>query len=74
MSLVSTERGAVSFGVFDLSSFDFFSFFGFTDGDFEIRALLTLKGESVRLVERPLLVRIPSLAVFDRGVGGLTWN
>ena len=37
-------------------------------GDIEILDLLVLKGESVLLVVRPLLVRIPSLGL---GVGGL---
>ncbi|KAI7498716.1 hypothetical protein KC357_g266 [Hortaea werneckii] len=45
MSLVRTERGAVSFGVFDLSSLDFLSFLVRVAGDFETR-LLVLKGES----------------------------
>lgn len=71
MSLVRTERGAVSFGVFDLSSLDFLSFLVRVAGDLETR-LLVLKGESVRpRVERPERVRIPSLAVLERGVGGL---
>jgi hypothetical protein len=37
-------------------------------GDIDILDLLVLKGESVRLVVRPLLVRMPSLGL---GVGGL---
>ena len=72
MSLVKTERGAVSLGVLDLSSLlGFFSFLVLAAGDFETRDLLVLKGESVRRVERPLRVRIPSLAVLLHGVGGL---
>jgi hypothetical protein len=72
MSFVSTERGAVSFGVFDLSSLlDFLSFLDLAAGDLETREdLFVLKGESVRpLFDRPLRVRTPSLAVFERGVG-----
>ena len=71
MSFVRTERGAVSLGVLDLSILDFLSFLIRAAGDFETLDLLVLKGESVRRVERPLLVRIPSLAVLERGVGGL---
>ena len=71
MSLVSTESGAVSLGVLDLSILDFFSFLVLDAGDLDTRALLELKGESVRLVERPLRVRTPSLAVLERDVGGL---
>lgn len=70
MSFVNTDKGAVSFGVFDLSSLPFLAFLGRATGEFDIRSL-TLNGESLRLDERPLRVRIPSLAVFDRGVGGL---
>lgn len=70
-SLVRTDSGAVSLGVLDLSSLLFFSFRGRVAGDLETLDLLVLNGESVRLVERPLLVRTPSLAVVDRGVGGL---
>lgn len=72
MSLVRIESGAVSLGVFDLSSLlGFLSFLDLGAGDFETRDLLVLKGESVRLAERPLRVRTPSLAVPERGVGGL---
>ena len=72
MSLVSTESGAVNLGIFERSSLlDFLSFFDFAAGDFDTRDLLVLNGESVRLVERPLRVRTPSLSVADRGVGGL---
>ena len=72
MSLVKIDRGAVSFGVLDLSSLlDFLSFFDRAAGDFDTRDLLVLKGESVLLAERPLRVRTPSLAVLLRGVGGL---
>ena len=71
ISLVKTERGAVSFGVFDLSSLFFFSFLDRGAGE-RVLDLPVLNGESVRpLVERPLLVRMPSLAVLERGVGGL---
>jgi hypothetical protein len=70
MSLVRIESGAVSLGVFDLSSL-LFLFFFLGAGDPETLDLLVLKGESVRLLERPLLVRTPSLAVLERGVGGL---
>lgn len=72
ISLVNTDKGAVSFGVFDLSSLlAFFSFRGRVEGDLEFLDLPVLKGESVRpLVDRPLRVRTPS-SVFDRGVGGL---
>ena len=72
ISLVRTERGAVSFGVLDLSTFPaFLSFRVRADGDLETLDLLVLKGESVRpRVDRPLLVRTPS-SVFERGVGGL---
>ena len=71
-SLVKTESGAVSLGVLLRSSLLFFSLLGLGAGDLDIRDLVVLKGESVRpRVERPLLVRTPSLAVFERGVGGL---
>ena len=72
MSLVRTESGAVSLGVFTLSPLPaFLSFRERADGDFEILDLPVLKGESVRpRVDRPLLVRMPS-SVFERGVGGL---
>ena len=73
-SLVRTESGAVSFGVLAFSrTFDFFSFLlDLAAGDLETLDLVVLKGESVRpLVERPLLVRMPSVSVGDRGVGGL---
>lgn len=70
MSLVRTDRGAVSLGVLDLSSLLFFSFLARTAGDLVTLDLLELNGESVRLAERPLLVRTPSLPVLDRGVGG----
>lgn len=72
MSLVKTDRGAVSFGVLDLSSLLFLSFLVRRAGDLDTLDLLVLNGESVLpLVDRPLLVRTPSLAVFERGVGGL---
>lgn len=71
ISFVNTESGAVNLGVLDLSSLlDFLSFLDLVAGDLEIRDLLVPKGESVRLVERPLRVRMPSLAVAERGVGG----
>lgn len=70
MSLVSTDSGAVSRGVLDLSSLLFLSFF-FGAGDLEVLDLLVLNGESVCVrADRPLLVRMPSLVVFDLGVGG----
>jgi len=68
MSLVNTERGAVSWGVFDLSSLLFLAFLALPMGDIDILDLLVLKGESVLLVVRPLLVRMLSL---ELGVGGL---
>lgn len=72
MSLVSTERGAVSLGVLARSTLDFLSFLERAAGDLETLDLVVLKGESVRpRVERPLRVRMPSLAVLERGVGGL---
>lgn len=73
MSFVSTERGAVSFGVLAFSrTLDFLSLLDLGAGDLEIADLLVLNGESVRpLVERPLLVRTPSVSVLERGVGGL---
>lgn len=71
MSLVKTESGAVSLGVLDLSSLLFFSLLVRGAGDLETLDLPVLSGESVRRVERPLLVRMPSLAVLERGVGGL---
>lgn len=71
MSLVKTDRGAVSFGSLDLSTLLFFSRLRGGAGDLETLDLLVLKGESVGRVERPLRVRMPSLAVFDLGVGGL---
>ena len=67
MSLVSTERGAVSWGVLDLSSLLFLPFLALPMGDLETLDLDVLKGESVRLAVRPLLVRMPSLGL---GVGG----
>lgn len=73
MSFVRMDKGAVSLGVLDLSSLLAFFFLDRGIGDFDTLDLLTLKGESVRLVDRPLLVRTPSLAVFERGVGGLCW-
>lgn len=64
------DSGAVSFGILDLSSLLFFSFLRGA-GDLDTRDLLVLNGESVLvLVDRPLRVRTPSLAVLDRGVGG----
>ena len=71
ISLVKTDRGAVSLGILDLSTLLFFSRLDLGAGDLETLDLLVLKGESVRRVERPLLVRTPSLAVLDLGVGGL---
>ncbi len=67
-SFVKTDRGAVSFGVLDLSSLLDLGL-DFAAGDLEMREL---KGESVRpRVERPERVRTPSLAaVLERGVGG----
>jgi hypothetical protein len=68
MSFVNTESGAVSWGVFDLSSLLFLVFLDLLMGDIDILDLLVLKGESVLRVVRPLLVRMPSLGL---GVGGL---
>jgi hypothetical protein len=68
MSLVNTESGAVSCGVFDLSSLLFFFGLVLPMGDIDILDLLVLNGESVLVVVRPLLVRTPSLGL---GVGGL---
>jgi hypothetical protein len=68
MSFVNAESGAVSCGVFDLSSLLFLAFLDLLMGDIDILDLLVLKGESVLLVVRPLLVRMPSLGL---GVGGL---
>lgn len=68
ISLVRTESGAVKCGVFDLSSLVFLDFLDLPIGDMDMRDLLVLKGESVLLVVRPLLVRMPSLGL---GVGGL---
>jgi hypothetical protein len=71
-SFVRTESGAVSLGVLDLSSLPgFLSFLDLAAGDFETLDLLVLNGESVRLVDRPLRVRTPSLTTPERGVGGL---
>ena len=72
ISLVRTDKGAVSFGVLDLSNLlAFLSFLGRADGDLETLDFPVLKGESVRpLVDRPLRVRTPSSG-FERGVGGL---
>lgn len=68
-SLVRTDRGAVSLGVLE-SSLDFLDFLLRAEGDLETRCVS--KGLSVRpRVERPERVRIPSLAVVLRGVGGL---
>lgn len=69
MSLVRTDSGAVSFGVLDLSTLDnFVSFFFQTAGDLDTLEVVLVKGESLRFVERPLLVRTPSVSVVDRGV------
>jgi hypothetical protein len=68
MSFVNTESGAVSWGVFDLSSLLLLVFLDLLMGDIDILDLLVLKGESVLRVVRPLLVRMPSLGL---GVGGL---
>ena len=65
MSLVSSESGAVSFGVFDLSSLLLLSLLGFGAGDLEGPEFPILKGESVGRIVRPLRVRTPLLAWSD---------
>lgn len=72
MSLVRTERGAVSLGVLAFAiTLDFFSFFDRDAGDLDTLDLVVLNGESVSLADRPLRVRTPSVSVVDLGVGGL---
>lgn len=64
------ESALSIFGTLDFLDF-FLSFRNLGPGDLEMR-VPELNGESVRRFDRPPdLVRGPSLAVFERGVGGL---